>query len=343
MAGFNILNIIGDDWNDSGALFGGIKMSVVDKGSFSTSRFLEFALNGAPIYRVLKSGETVISTASGTSLGGMALRGGAGEMALTSQIHPSTGAPADVLRYYWEGTPGQVAVIRGMGTNRLSIESSGAMVHIAQNSRYEFEGYGASRLSFIGYEAGSAIGKTIDFNNYGQTPTRANPVVSVSTSSADADPLHIGTHNGQTWTTTARFRANGQLNTPGVIALAPTGAPRGFAAQSSSESTARFFFGLDALDTAFIGAGPGVSSLDSFIFRAGTNMWSYGGTTAAFPAIKRAGTALQAKLATDSDFTQLQGKLTTHNVAATGTITPNRTLTLYDAAGVAYKVPCVAA
>ncbi|MBL0133098.1 MAG: hypothetical protein IPP79_03335 [Chitinophagaceae bacterium] len=35
------------------------------------------------------------------------------------------------------------------------------MVHIAQTSRYEWEGFGIPYIDFIGYEAGSNIGKTI--------------------------------------------------------------------------------------------------------------------------------------------------------------------------------------
>lgn len=70
---------------------------------------------------------------------------------------------------------------------------------------------------------------------------------------------------------------------------------------------------------------------------------AFGGTTSSYPALKRSTTTLQARLADDSAFANVQGKLTTHANAVTETITPDKTLTLYDAAGTAYKVPCVAA
>jgi hypothetical protein len=73
------------------------------------------------------------------------------------------------------------------------------------------------------------------------------------------------------------------------------------------------------------------------------NRLQFGGTTTSFPALKRSATILQARLADDSAFTAIQGQLRTHANAVSETITPNATLTLYDAAGVAYKVPCVAA
>jgi hypothetical protein len=73
------------------------------------------------------------------------------------------------------------------------------------------------------------------------------------------------------------------------------------------------------------------------------NLLQFGGTTTSFPALKRSSTVLQARLANDSDFCPLQGQLRTHANAVTETITADKTLTLYDAAGTAYKVPCVAA
>ena len=68
-----------------------------------------------------------------------------------------------------------------------------------------------------------------------------------------------------------------------------------------------------------------------------------GGLTASFPALKRSSTTLQVRLADDSGFAPVQGKLTTDANAVTETIAPDRTLTLYDANGVAYKVPCALA
>jgi hypothetical protein len=69
----------------------------------------------------------------------------------------------------------------------------------------------------------------------------------------------------------------------------------------------------------------------------------FGGTTTSFPALKRSSTVLQARLANDSDFCPLQGQLRIHQNAVSETITATHTLTLFDAAGTAYKVPCVAA
>jgi hypothetical protein len=90
-----------------------------------------------------------------------------------------------------------------------------------------------------------------------------------------------------------------------------------------------------------IGA-PGVG-IHTLMNNGGTdyNRLQLGGTTSAFPAIKRFTTGLQARLADDSAFTNIQGKLTT-DTAYTGTVVvPTGFLTLYDSTGQAYRVPCV--
>ena len=68
-----------------------------------------------------------------------------------------------------------------------------------------------------------------------------------------------------------------------------------------------------------------------------------GGTTAAFPALKRSSTTLQSRLADDTAFAPIQGKLTTDTAFTATTVTPIGFITLYDSTGAAYKVPCVPA
>jgi hypothetical protein len=65
-----------------------------------------------------------------------------------------------------------------------------------------------------------------------------------------------------------------------------------------------------------------------------------GGVTSAFPYIKVNGAEAQFRLADDSGFTKVQGQLKTHANAVAETPTATHTLTLYDAAGTAYRVLC---
>jgi hypothetical protein len=75
---------------------------------------------------------------------------------------------------------------------------------------------------------------------------------------------------------------------------------------------------------------------------AGFNRLQFGGTTSSFPALKRDTTTLQVRLADDSAFTAIQGKLTTETAYTAGAPTATGYLVLYDSAGTAYKVPAEA-
>jgi hypothetical protein len=68
----------------------------------------------------------------------------------------------------------------------------------------------------------------------------------------------------------------------------------------------------------------------------------FGGTTSSFPSIKRDTTTLQARLADDSAFTAIQGKLTTETAYTAGAPTATGYLVVYDSNGTAYKVPAEA-
>lgn len=66
---------------------------------------------------------------------------------------------------------------------------------------------------------------------------------------------------------------------------------------------------------------------------------NYGLATSSFPALKRSTTILQARLADDSDFTFIQGKLRTEtNFTSEPAIVANGYIVLYDLDGTAYKV-----
>ena len=81
---------------------------------------------------------------------------------------------------------------------------------------------------------------------------------------------------------------------------------------------------------------------DNLLFATGgtSPRINFCGTTNLFPAIKRSSTTLQARLADDSAFAPIQGKLTT-DTAYTGTVVAaTGYITIYDSTGAAYRVPC---
>ena len=65
-----------------------------------------------------------------------------------------------------------------------------------------------------------------------------------------------------------------------------------------------------------------------------------GGTTSAFPAIKRNGTGIDIRLADDSAFAPVKGKITTDTAYTATTVVATGYITLYDSTGTAYRVPC---
>ena len=74
---------------------------------------------------------------------------------------------------------------------------------------------------------------------------------------------------------------------------------------------------------------------------AGFDRLQFGGTTTSFPALKRSTTSLQARLADDSAFTNIQGKLTTDTAYTAGALVATGYITIYDSTGTAYRVPCL--
>ena len=80
-----------------------------------------------------------------------------------------------------------------------------------------------------------------------------------------------------------------------------------------------------------------------YVVTTGQPMMSLGGKTSAFPALKRSSAVMQARLADDSAFAALQGRIKVHANATTETVVCTHTIIIQDASGTEYKVPCVPA
>jgi hypothetical protein len=96
-------------------------------------------------------------------------------------------------------------------------------------------------------------------------------------------------------------------------------------------------------NSAFTSAGAGIVVFEDLGASNATPRFQLGGTSNLFPSLKRSTTYLQARLADDSAFAPIQGKLTTDTAYTGTTVVPTGFITLYDSTGTAYKVPCVAA
>jgi hypothetical protein len=146
--------------------------------------------------------------------------------------------------------------------------------------------------------------------------------------------LQIGTEKLGTGTArTLEFQVDGT-----TFLGASTGGTVRFGSQSVQSTTLVGWLGNCYLRP--INAASGVltllnNALDGF------DRLQFGGTTSSFPALKRSSTALQVRLADDSAFAAIQGKLTTDTAYTATTVVPTGYVTIYDSTGTAYKVPCV--
>ncbi len=197
----------------------------------------------------------------------------------------------------------------------------------------------ASNVLRIGTEkAGTGTARALEFQTDGTTrltigengiitTSRASgsiPVFSItnttsaSTYSAGLDILSPNLNAGDTQTT-LRFGRNIASNNLGYL---------GFFYSSNGSTSNR-------IDIVFhAGAG---------WFFSASGLLQFAGTTSSFPALKRSSTTLQVRLADDSGFATIQGKLRADVNAVAETPTATHTITITDAAGTAYKVLCVAA
>ncbi len=107
-----------------------------------------------------------------------------------------------------------------------------------------------------------------------------------------------------------------------LIADAATAAS--FYAQVEGDDYARVLAGVSAAGEGQVSFGPGNASRDWIMRRISTGV-------------------ARVLLANEIDLASLQVKLRTEANAVTETIVPDKTIILYDAAGTAYKVPCLAA
>ncbi len=231
---------VSGEWDGGNSILSAITLDIADEpgdaSSNPASTYFAVRRNDVTDFQIVKGGVVAIGDPA-HSFGGIRRAGNNGEMALWSQISNTSGNFGDMFRFYWQGTgtdgrtDSSVAVLKGFGDNRTSFESVAAMVHISQINRFEYEGFAAGRLGFVGFQAASASGKTIDFNNIGQTPTHASPVVSISIEDGrpEDDILHLGTSDGhETYTTLARFDGSGNLHLPGPPSDSDMAATKGY-------------------------------------------------------------------------------------------------------------------
>ena len=99
-----------------------------------------------------------------------------------------------------------------------------------------------------------------------------------------------------------------------------------------------YYAGNGSSSNAFTLAFYGTGNIWGITADTTNTLMFLGGQTSSFPALKRSSTTLQARLADDSAFASVQGKLTTDNAYTAGAVVQTGYVTIYDSTGTAYKV-----
>jgi hypothetical protein len=196
-------------------------------------------------------------------------------------------------------------------------------------------------------ESGSNVGSDFAIRAYSDAGTLLNtPVfikrstgsVGIGTTSPTARLQVVG--SGSTSATTSLLVQNSAGTaaltvTDDLVVTAPTFAT-GAGADMTSNRVKSF-----VVRTSFINDEANNIS----VFSIGTARATYGGdrlnfngNSSAFPSLKQSSTTLQARLADDSAFAPLQGKLTTDTAYTATPVVSSGYITIYDSTGTAYKV-----
>ena len=203
------------NWNsgyNNDGLYGGLKLDIDADGVTNYnpgSDFINVSIDGQRRFRVNNgNGLTYMSLGSNnTTYLGMG-HNGDGVMTLFSKEYAVSGNPGVMAFLGWSGTVGEVVEVNFTGTNRVHLHSAGSFVTSSQNGRNEREGYGSDRVQYIGYEIASSTGKTIDFNNTGQTAYPGR-LVSISTTQSSQKLLQFNSLSGSTYTELGFFNGTG--------------------------------------------------------------------------------------------------------------------------------------
>jgi hypothetical protein len=176
------------------------------------------------------------------------------------------------------------------------------------------------------------------------------------------DALSFGTSAADYWTMSSSGHFLAGADNTYDIGATSSGRPRNIYTAGTLYAGSSSTYGLDATIrnatvTNFLYVGGVAGNPKAALYATTTNklmlyaaasdgtpitLLSFGSLSASNVALKPSTTTLQVRLADDSAFAPIQGKLTTDTARTAGDPTTDGYLVLYDSTGTAYKVPCVA-
>lgn len=299
-------------WNNAAVTFTGARIDITNTASGTGSRFLDCMVGGASAIRLARVGSTPYAL-FGTADNGIGAI--------------STSQPALIAN-------GGVAFVVNSGSGGAYIRSDSPYAWASSTNLT-----GATTDLFLRRDAANTLAQ------YNSTNPQTFNIYNTHSSSTNhergflkwsANSFLVGTEKGSGGGTARNL----ELQTDGTTRMTIAGTSNAITCTGSLSIVSNL---------TFQGNSSIVGNIASGVLRllnagqSGFDRLQFGGSTTSFPALKRDGTALQARLANDSDFCPLQGQLRIHQNAVAETPTATHTMTLFDASGTAYKVLCVAA
>ena len=343
---------ISQTWNNAAVAFTGLKVNAAGTSgtnSAAASLLLDLQVGGVSKFKVDKDGAATIgagiikdwgSGQLGIGAGGSVLYVSSAAVSCTNQfaIGASFGIPTVFIARDADNT---LALRNGAGVPQ-TFRVYNTFLGTTANEWFEIDWKtSAGTVRLFTMHGGTGVARNIDISAGGTLYFGAGT----------SSPIRMYSNGVERWniSTTGHFIAAADntydigasgANRPRNVYVASQLAVGTFATFGSYIYAENYYFST----TKGLLAAPS-DGVFTFSNRAATdfNRLQFGGTTNLFPAIKRSTVRIQAVLANDSGFTNIQGKLTTDTDFTATVVTPTGFLTLYDAQGNAYKVPCVPA
>ena len=329
-------------WNTTGTP-SAITLNVTDTASNAASKLLDLQVGGVSRFFVNKDG-LVFSPSNGGNGGGAVFGGGVATNAalytgqygirLASDIGVAWSASRNLNAQdtfiFRDGAPGILAQRNGTAKQTLRIYNTYTSASIYERAVMDWNGPTPGNLQ-IGTEfLGSGSGMTarpIDFVTGGVVRMTIAAAGNVGIGTATpSEKLEIWGNSGQT---TAKITSVSPGTGSNFILSGAFG-------QVYNEIGDLYITNNAASSSVIIRAG----ATGAQMRLTTTGLLQLGGTTSAFPAIKRNGTGIDIRLADDSAFAPVKGKLTTDTAYTATTVVATGYITLYDSTGTAYRVPC---
>jgi hypothetical protein len=311
---------LSDTWNDGATTFKGIGLNVTDTASASGSLLMDLQVGGVSRFSVAKGGTLSVSDTGGRQVhlsgNSMFLKDGLSKFSIwLSPVTPVVGLSSDTIIGWNSGTSHNstydLSLFRDAADTLAQRRSTNPQAFRISNTHTDASNYERGKIAW------------------------------------ESNVLRIGTEKAGTGSARAL-----ELQTDGVtrVTIGTTGVVNINGTTVAGNGGVSVAQNIEVADARYIGftnrtilrsEADGVLKLSNWL-ETDFSRLQFGGTTSSFPALKRSTTSLQVRLADDSAFTNVQGKLTTETAYTAGAPTATGYLVLYDSNGTAYKVPAEA-